>query len=88
MPAKVRVGSKVSSNRSCHGKWLEKEPHKKRRQKERLFGVVVRSTVDGKWEVRWDNGLLEAMLTGSVRREGDPDEDSLALVREIMGVRR
>ena len=78
----------MSSNRSCHGKWLEKEPHEKRRKKERLFGVVVRSTVSSKWEVRWDNGLLEVMLTGSLKKEGDPDEDSLALVRQIMGVRR
>ena len=88
MPATLRVGSKVSSNRSAHGAWLELGEGEKRRRKARLFGVVVKSTEGGKWEVRWDSGVMEAMFPGVLKFEGGPDEDSLSLVRQTMGVRR
>jgi hypothetical protein len=67
---------------------LQLGPREKRRRKARLFGVVLRSTADGKWEVRWESGVLEAMFTGVLKNEGEPDEDSLTLVRQTMGVRR
>ena len=67
---------------------MELGPHEKRRRKARLFGVVVRSVEGGKWEVRWDSGVMEAMFAGVLKNEGKPDEDSLSLVRQTMGVRR
>lgn len=88
MPATLRVGSRVSSLSSKYARVLDLEPGSRRRKKERVYGVVLRSTTEGKWEVRWDSGQLEAMCTGTLKKEGEPTEDSTALVRQTMGVRR
>ena len=41
MPSPIRTGSKVSSITSKHARFLETAPGKRRRVRERLFGVVL-----------------------------------------------
>ena len=60
---------------------LDPPPGRKRRVRERKFGVIMRSLADGKWEIQWDGGEIEALATGSLKNEGAPDAETENMVR-------
>ena len=80
MPSSIRTASKVSSITSKEARFLDPPPGKKRRVRERLFGVVLGSVDGGLWEVLWDGGVVETMKPTNLKREQDPSEESMAMV--------
>ena len=80
MPSSIRTASKVSSITSKKARLLEPPPGKKRRIRERLFGVVLGSVDGGQWEVLWDGGVVETMPPSNLKNESDPSEESMAMV--------
>ena len=87
MPALLRVGSYVSSLNSKTASWLPLPEGKKRRVRERVFGVIVNSVQGGKWEVLWDSLEVEELAPGVLKRETDPTPDTLEIVEIHKGNR-
>ena len=46
-----------------------------------MYGVIMDSTVDGKWEVQWAGGDVEAMSPGSLKNEGEPSPETEDMVK-------
>ena len=67
MPSKLRIGTEVSSTSSKTAPLLPAEPGKKRRRRQRVYGVVKRSLPNGKWEVEWGDGQIEACAPGILK---------------------
>ena len=82
MPPSLKTGSKVSSVASNNARFLELQPGKKRRAKERLYGVIICSVSNGMWEVMWEGGIVESMSPSNLKKEGEPTEESLELVQK------
>ena len=80
MPAKLRIGSEVSSVASKQSKLIAPPPGKQRRVRERLYGIIMRSLSGGLWEVRWASGAVESMLPNKLKFEGNPSPETEALV--------
>lgn len=80
MPSLLRVGSEVSSKKSKTGRLMEPPPGKKRKVRERVYGVIM-SSVEGMWEVQWAGGEVEMMPPASLKNEGEPTEETRNLVR-------
>ena len=43
---------------------------RKRKTRERVYGVIMRSLESSKWEVQWAGGQYEALTPGSLRNGG------------------
>ena len=82
MPAINRVGSEVSSKKSKYCK-LVTETGKKRKVRERVRGVIVRSLPDEMWEVQWANGEMESIHPKNLRHEGEPNPGTERVVRRL-----
>ena len=67
MPSKLRIGTEVSSTSSKTAPLLPAEPGKKRRRRQRVYGVVKRSLPNGKWEVEWGDGQIEECAPGILK---------------------
>ena len=80
MPSSIRTGAKVSSIASKHARFVDTAPGKRRRVRERLFGVVLGSVEGGKWEVLWDGGVVETMSPSNLKKEGDATEQTLSMI--------
>ena len=80
MPSLLRVGSEVSSKKSKTGRLIEPPHGKKRKVRERVYGVIM-SSVEGMWEVQWAGGEVEMMPPASLKNEGEPTEETRNLVR-------
>ena len=80
MPARLRIGSEVSSVASRQSKLIDPPPGKKRRVRERVYGIIMRSMVGGLWEVRWATGAVESISPNNLKLEGDPSPETEAIV--------
>ena len=80
MPATLRIGSEVSSVTSSTSRLVDPPPGKKRRVRERVYGVIMRSVVGGMWEVRWASGAVECISPKKLKLEGNPTPETEALV--------
>ena len=80
MVATLRIGSEVSSICSKTAKMIAPPPGKKRRVRERVYGVIMRSLDSGKWEVQWAGGDIEAVSPGSLKNEGEPTPETEEMV--------
>ena len=85
MPPLLCVGSEVSSIQSAFSSFLPLEVGKRRRRRKQIYGVIMRSVTEGKWEVRWACGKVEACNSSMIKREGDPTTATLSMVRNVMG---
>ena len=81
MPSSLRRGSEVSSISSKTARLVAPPANKKRRVRERVYGVIMDSTVDGKWEVQWAGGDVEAISPGSLKNEGEPSPETEDMVK-------
>ena len=81
MPALLRPGSEVSSTSSKTAKFLDPPPGKKRRVRERVYGVIMRSLENGMWEVQLAGGGVEEFSPRSLKCEGEPTQETLELVQ-------
>lgn len=81
MPSTLRVGSEVSSITSKTARLLDPPPGKKRRVRERVFGVITRSLENGKWEVKWESGEVEAMPPSNLKMEAAPTDETRSMIR-------
>ena len=81
MPSTLRVGSEVSSICSKTARMVGPAPGKKRKTRERVYGVIMRSLDSGKWEVQWAGGEIEALAPGSLKNEGAPTPETENMVR-------
>ena len=81
MPSTLRVGSEVSSMCSRTARLIDAPANKRRRVRERVYGIIMRSLTGGKWEVKWAAGEVEEMSPGNLKREGDPTPQTMELVR-------
>ena len=74
MPSKNRVGSEVSSKTSKFARKVDPPPGGKRRVRERIYGVIVRSLPENRWEVKWGEGQIESMHVNQLKhvREATP----------------
>ena len=83
MPSSLRRGSEVSSIASKKAK-LVTVPNKKRRVRERLYGIIIGSTEDGKWKVKWASGEVEDLAPGSLKNEGEPTAETEEIVQQYI----
>ena len=84
MPSTLRVGSEVSSICSKTARMVGPAPGKKRKTRERVYGVIMRSLDSGKWEVQWAGGQYEALAPGSLKNEGEPTPETEDMVRTYL----
>ena len=70
MPSTLRIGSEVSSIASRTAPFLPPAPGKRRRQRQRVYGVIQRSLPNNKWEVLWGNGEKEECAPGTLKDMG------------------
>ena len=88
MPASLETRAYVSSMKSQCAPWIptvELEGGKvARTSRQRIHGIVLTSTMGSRWKVRWDDGQMEDIPKGSLRRDGDPDSDSQRMVQMAM----
>ena len=81
MPFSLRRGSEVSSISSKTAKLIAPPANKRRRVRERVYGVIMSSTVDGKWEVQWAGGEVKAMSPRILKNEGEPCPETEDMVK-------
>ena len=88
MPAKIQVACRVSSRCSKHSSFIE--DGSKRRRRNKIDGVVMRSMEGRKWEVLWGGGVnqMEVCFGNGLKFEGLPDDDTKRLVEWHKGERR
>ena len=84
MPSSLRVGSEVSSICSKTARMIGPPPGKKRKTRERVYGVIMRSLESGKWEVQWAGGGYEALAPGSLKNEGGPTTETEDIVKKYL----
>ena len=84
MPSTLRVGSEVSSICSKTARMVGPAPGKKRKTRERVYGVIMRSLESGKWEVQWAGGQYEALAPGSLKKEGEPTPETEDIVKRYL----
>ena len=81
MPALLRVGSEVSSATSKTARLISPPPGKKRRVRERVYGVIMRSMPSGAWEVQWAGQEVESIHPSKLKHEGEPTDETMIMVR-------
>ena len=81
MPAINRIGSGVSSKASRTRQLVDPPPGGKRRVRQRVYGVIMRSLANGMWEVQWGGGEIEALSPSKVRHEGEPTDETMSIVQ-------
>ena len=82
-----RAGSKVSSVSSKTSRLIAPPPGKKKRVRERVYGIIMGSLPSGNWEVQWGNGSVEEMAPKKLKNEGNPTEATMATVQEYQKAR-
>ena len=92
MPALLETGAYVSSKKSGCAPWMPTEVleggNTKRKSRQRIHGIVLTSAMGSKWKVRWDDGQIEDISKGNLRKDGHPDSDSERMVQMTMGGQR
>ena len=88
MPAKIQVACRVSSRCSKFSAFID--DGSKRRKRNKLDGVVMRSMEGRKWEVLWGGGVnrMEVCFGNGLKFEGLPDDETMRLVEWNKGERR
>ena len=88
MPAKIQVACRVSSRCSKFSSFIE--DGRKRRRRNKIDGVVMRSMEERKWEVLWGRGVnkLEVCFGNGLKFEGMPDDETMRLIEWNKGERR
>ena len=81
MPALLRVGSEVSSATSKTARLISPPPGKKRRVRERVYGIIMRSMPSGAWEVQWAGQEVESIHPSKLKHEGEPMDETMSMVR-------
>ena len=56
-------------------------PGKKRRVRERVYGVTMKSLPNGKWHVQWAGGSVEDVSPRNLKLEGPPTPETMDMVR-------
>ena len=87
MPSSLRVGSEVSCKCSKFARLLPLQGTQKRRTRERVYGVCVKSLPNRKWQVKWASGDLEDVLAGNLKEENQPSRESIELANLQNGIR-
>ena len=79
--SRLRLGTEVSSIASRTAKSIDPPPGKKRKRRERVYGIIVRSVADKIWEVLWSRGEVEECFSSTLKFEGEATEETLDVVR-------
>ena len=89
MPAKIQVACRVSSKCSKHSALIS-DGGGKRRKRNKIDGVVMRSMEGRRWEVLWGGGVnvMEVCFGNGLKFEGLPDDETKRLVEWHKGERR
>ena len=59
----------------------------KKRRRERVYGVCLKSLPERKWEVQWASGEIEVVSAGSLKEESTPTKESIEIVHLHNGLR-
>ena len=81
MPSLLRIGCEVSSISSKTARVLDAPPGKKRKVRERVYGLIVSSLPNGKWKVQWAAGGVEDVSRRILKLEGPPTPETMKMVQ-------
>ena len=81
MPAILDIGCEVSSHQSKLAPLMPLQPGAKKRKRERMSGIILKSAPGGKWVVLWATGEQESCSPRVLKFEDAPSAETMMIVR-------